>query len=279
MDKIPANKHQDADCMTEVENFPICAGADEVMYHVTQPSDKKFCCKKGQIGVIPLSGYTGICRDASSPPAASLLATVVSMSMRRVDKCWCQQVAQYGATAVGPNPTATNSPATAGTSATPSSGSINGNSNGVNGANSGSQTGPAGAGPTTIINNSQSSSSSSASASANASSGSSLSTGAIAGIAVGAAGLIGIILALGWFYRSGKFSKKEEPSAPAPVYTETKDSAPYQQNATAYTRSDSGGVNEWKSPASQYSEIGGSTVYGGGSGVVSPMPGRNELSP
>lgn len=96
-------------------------------------------------------------------------------------------------------------------------------------------------------------------------------------MAVGAAGLIGIILALGWFYRSGKLRKKTEDSTPAPVYTETKDAVPYQQCAIPYTRSDSGGVNEWKSPASQYSEVGGTTVNG--SGVVSPISGRNELSP
>jgi len=41
-------------------------------------SDNYFCCKEGQIGMTPLNGYTGICRDSGSPPPASLLATVVS---------------------------------------------------------------------------------------------------------------------------------------------------------------------------------------------------------
>jgi len=41
-------------------------------------SNDYFCCKEGQIGTTPIDGFTGICRDKDSPPAASLLATVVS---------------------------------------------------------------------------------------------------------------------------------------------------------------------------------------------------------
>ena len=57
-----------------------------------------------------------------------------------------------------------------------------------------------------------------------------------------------------------------------------KDIALYQQNAAAYTRTYSGGVTDWKSPTSQHSEIGGTTAHDN-SGVVSPVSGRNELSP
>lgn len=36
-----------------------------------------FCCEQGQVGVIPQTGYAGICQAGGQAVASSLLATMV----------------------------------------------------------------------------------------------------------------------------------------------------------------------------------------------------------
>ena len=195
---------------------------------------------------------------------------------------------------MGSNPTATDGSAAATNTGAAKTG----------GPGSGTNTaGAAGATSTTITNNiGGSSSSASATSSSNASASSSssssrLSTGAIAGIAVAAAAVIGLVLAVGWFCRSGRyhgFHPSFHPSfhngaggQAAPVQEQKFDdgikgtyaSSLATSNPPAVSGDNAGGVAtpEWKSPMSTHSELDTTAV----NSVVSPMSpigARSELS-
>lgn len=48
------------------------------MYALSFSSRIFFCCEPGQYGVLPISGYTGICEPVDQPVASSLVATPAS---------------------------------------------------------------------------------------------------------------------------------------------------------------------------------------------------------
>jgi hypothetical protein len=50
------------------------------MYALSFSSRTFFCCEPGQYGVLPISGYTGICEPVDQPVASSLIATPVSQA-------------------------------------------------------------------------------------------------------------------------------------------------------------------------------------------------------
>jgi hypothetical protein len=80
----------DKDCATEVGNFPICAGGNENMFYLGDPDvHEYFCCKPGQIGTLPITGFTGICRDSDQAPPSSLLATQVSQITQHTRSLHC----------------------------------------------------------------------------------------------------------------------------------------------------------------------------------------------
>jgi hypothetical protein len=50
------------------------------MYALSFSSRTFFCCEPGQYGVLPISGYTGICEPVDQPVASSLVATPASQA-------------------------------------------------------------------------------------------------------------------------------------------------------------------------------------------------------
>lgn len=48
------------------------------MYELELSSQTFFCCEPGQYGVLPVSGYTGICEPNDQPVASSLIATAAT---------------------------------------------------------------------------------------------------------------------------------------------------------------------------------------------------------
>jgi len=66
----------DSDCVSVVQNLPVCANSTRNMYSLSKT--QYFCCEPGQIGILPIRGYTGICGYADQAIAASLIATVAS---------------------------------------------------------------------------------------------------------------------------------------------------------------------------------------------------------
>jgi len=199
------------------------------------------------------------------------------------------QAPQYGATSVGSNPTATNG------NLSPSN---TGNSGAANTADTGSEIGTAGAAgatSTNVVNNNNngggSSSSSSSSSSSNASaasSSSSLSAGAIAGVSIAAAAVIALILTVGWFCRSGRFhgfhsgatphaAPMDKYDDPKPMYTSS--FVPTSPTVVGQNEDDVRAARDWKSPASQYSELTESTVRMTSPPPVALVDNRSELSP
>lgn len=64
-------------CYTQVETFPVCADPTANMY---QMSGGFFCCVNGEIAVLPLTGWGGICVTADETVPVSLMATMVCRS-------------------------------------------------------------------------------------------------------------------------------------------------------------------------------------------------------
>ena len=62
-------------CIGQLQNLPVCANSSWNMFNLG--GNNYFCCELGQVGVIPLTGYAGICQAGSQGVAASLLATRV----------------------------------------------------------------------------------------------------------------------------------------------------------------------------------------------------------
>lgn len=66
----------DGDCVNVAENLPVCANSTWDMYALSKTTF--FCCEPGQIGIIPIRGYTGICGYPEQVVASSLIATRAS---------------------------------------------------------------------------------------------------------------------------------------------------------------------------------------------------------
>ncbi|KAH8760134.1 hypothetical protein F5882DRAFT_32141 [Hyaloscypha sp. PMI_1271] len=69
-----------SECENVVTNFPACANSTWNMYALSFSSRTFFCCEPGQYGVLPISGYTGICEPVDQPVASSLVATSASQA-------------------------------------------------------------------------------------------------------------------------------------------------------------------------------------------------------
>ncbi|KAK4123831.1 hypothetical protein N657DRAFT_690489 [Parathielavia appendiculata] len=166
----PLGVHPNVDepCETTVMNLPVCANSDWKMYHLGK-TDYYFCCPQGMVGLIPDSGRTGICQEEGARVPKSMLATVAS---------------QFGAGPTQSSGGAGNGGGT-GTTGAPGSGS-SGGTNGNGNSNDGDGGTTAGS-----------------SGSSNSGGGSGgVSTGAIAGIAVGGVAFLALVVALLlWFHR------------------------------------------------------------------------------
>ena len=63
------------DCNGQFENVAVCANSSWNMFELGQ--NNYFCCEQGQVGVIPQTGYAGICQAGGQGVPSSLLATMV----------------------------------------------------------------------------------------------------------------------------------------------------------------------------------------------------------
>lgn len=168
----------DDDCGPAVKNVPVCANSTWNMYRNEQWSNNNyFCCPPGYIGVLPQRGSSGICETEGVNIPKSQLATVAS------------QIGGASVTASGRVPTAT---AGSGSSVTATNGRVPGTATVTPTSVSGDGPGP-GPGQETSSNPP-------------------LSTGAIAGIAVGGATVFLILFALIlWLHR--RSLRKRPPPA------------------------------------------------------------------
>lgn len=66
-------------CVGQLQNLPVCANSSWNMYEVggLLGQGSYFCCEQGQIGVMPVTGYAGICQAQGQAVPSSLLATLV----------------------------------------------------------------------------------------------------------------------------------------------------------------------------------------------------------
>jgi hypothetical protein len=62
-------------CIGQLQNLPVCANSSWNMFDLG--GNTYFCCEQGQVGVIPQTGYAGICQAGSQGVPSSLLATMV----------------------------------------------------------------------------------------------------------------------------------------------------------------------------------------------------------
>jgi hypothetical protein len=66
-------------CVGQLQNLPVCANSSWNMYEVggALGQGSYFCCEQGQVGVMPITGYAGICQAQGKAVPSSLLATLV----------------------------------------------------------------------------------------------------------------------------------------------------------------------------------------------------------
>ena len=63
------------DCIETIRNIPVCANPDWTMWSLG--ANGYFCCESGLVGVLPVSGFAGLCEDADVDIPATQLATSV----------------------------------------------------------------------------------------------------------------------------------------------------------------------------------------------------------
>jgi len=234
-----------ADCQNVVENLPVCANSTWNMYELDLDARSFFCCEPGQYGVLPVSGYAGICEPNDLVVASSLIATAAS---------------QVGGTAVATgNGNTGGAAATSTVTSTMKNGGITTITTTLGGATAtATQTGNG------ATSTGGSTSSNPISTISNKTG---LSTGAIVGIAVGAFALLLIALVAFWACRRKRNSRyngenQGPPGSGAPVYSAVPQ--PYQSPAP-----------EYKSPVVRY----GAPAPQAGYGVSPPPQGYGPTQP
>jgi hypothetical protein len=180
-------------CIGQLQNLPVCANSSWNMFDLGENS--YFCCEQGQVGVIPQTGYAGICQAGSQGVPSSLLATMVgrvhlqAFTMQITNVSCFPKVNQIGGTSV----TSFNSVSTGTGSSTPVTNlptavtatiSSAGSSAGSSSSTGGSSPSPSSSSSSNVINSSSSSVQ--------------LGSGAIAGIAVGSGIVVAALIFVLW---------------------------------------------------------------------------------
>ncbi|KAG4437938.1 hypothetical protein IFR05_006562 [Cadophora sp. M221] len=248
-----------SDCFSTVQNLPVCANQTWNMYSLSG-GDQYFCCEPGQFGVLPTSGYAGICVPNDQVVASSLIATAAT------------QAGGGGPLKTGGNTNPVPTSATKTVTSTLAGGAVTTITTEVKSTATATATGSSDAESGSGASGSDSGGSTN-SGSTSKKSKSSFSTGAKVGVAIGAVAVLLLLALILWKVLGARKSKHAAAAVDgtgygaaggmggAPAYT------PQPQHATP--------VTEYKSPATVQQ---GSVGAGGGewTGTPSPPPAQGQ---